>query len=74
MMSNKETDKQPNGMTRRGFLGRVSLGLAAAAALTIPVRNLLSSNSSSKNPSDDLPEDSIFRPADNSKRNGSLNA
>ncbi len=72
-MSNEEKNQQSRGMTRRGFLGRVSLGLAAAVALTVPVRNLLSSDSSSKNPAEDLPEDSIFRPADDSNGNGPLN-
>ena len=67
-------EKRSTGMTRRGFLGRVSLGLAAAAAFTLPVRNLLSSDSSSGDPADGLPEDSIFRPADDSKNDGSLNA
>ena len=73
-MSKEENEQQTTGMTRRGFLGRVSLGLAAAAALTIPVRNLLSSGSSSGDPAEGLPEDSIYRPADNSKKNDSLNA
>ena len=73
-MSKEEKDQQSTGMTRRGFLGRVSLGLAAAAALTLPVRNLLSSDSSSNDPADGLPEDSIYRPADDSKNDGSLNA
>ena len=72
-MSKEENEKNSTGMTRRGFLGRVSLGLAAAAALAIPVRNLLSSDSSS-DPADGLPEDSIYRPADDSKKDGSLNA
>lgn len=73
-MSKEENEKNSTGMTRRGFLGRVSLGLAAAAALAIPVRNLLSSDSSSNDPSDGLPEDSIYRPADDSKNKDSLNA
>ena len=73
-MSNAENEKQSNGITRRGFLGRVSIGLAAAAALTIPLRNLLSSDSSPNGPGDGLPEDSIYRPADDSKSDGSLNA
>ena len=73
-MSKEEKDQQSTGMTRRGFLGRVSLGLAAAAALTLPVRNLLSSDSSSNDPAGGLPEDSIYRPADDSKNDGSLNA
>ena len=72
MMSKEE--KKSTEMTRRGFLGRVSLGLAAAAALAIPVRNLLSSDSSSNDPADGLPEDSIYRPADDSKKDDSLNA
>ncbi len=73
-MSKEEKDQQSTGMTRRGFLGRVSLGLAAAAALTLPVRNLLSSDSSSNDPADGLPEDSIYRPRDDSRGDGSLNA
>lgn len=73
-MSKEENEQQSTEMTRRGFLGRVSLGLAAAAALAIPVRNLLSSNSSSNDPADGLPEDSIYRPADDSKKDDSLNA
>ncbi len=72
-MSREENEKQSTGMTRRGFLGRVSLGLAAAAALALPVRNLLSSGSSSNDPAEGLPEDSIYRPADDSKKNDSLN-
>ena len=72
-MSKEENEQQSTEMTRRGFLGRVSLGLAAAAALAIPVRNLLSSDSSSNDPADGLPEDSIYRPADDSKSNDSLN-
>ncbi len=73
-MSKEENEQQSTEMTRRGFLGRVSLGLAAAAALAIPVRNLLSSDSASNNPADGLPEDSIYRPADDSKKDDSLNA
>ena len=73
-MSKEENEQQSTEITRRGFLGRVSLGLAAAAALAIPVRNLLSSDSSSNDPADGLPEDSIYRPADDSKNDGSLNA
>ena len=73
-MSNAENKKQSDGMTRRGFLGRVTIGLAAAAALTIPLRNLLSTDSSSNGPGDGLPEDSIYRPKDDSNRDGSLNA
>ena len=72
-MSREENEKQSTGMTRRGFLGRVSLGLAAAAALALPVRNLLSSGSPSNDPAEGLPEDSIYRPADDSKKSDSLN-
>ncbi len=73
-MSKEEKEKQSTGMTRRGFLGRMSLGIAAAAALTLPVRNLLSPDSSQNDPSEGLPEDSIYRPRDNSRDGGSMNA
>ena len=73
-MSNEGKEQQPGGMTRRGFMGRVSLGLAAAAAIAVPLRHLLSSSSSASNPADGLPEDSIFRPKDDSRDGGSLNA
>lgn len=73
-MSNEDKERQSSGMTRRGFLGRVTLGLAAAAALATPVHNLISSESSSDNPSDNLPEDSIYRPRNDSQNNNSPNA
>lgn len=73
-MSKEGKEQQPTGMTRRGFLGRVSLGLAAAAALSMPIRNLLTGGPSATDPAEGLPEDSIYRPRDNSRGDGSLNA
>ena len=73
-MSREEKEHESTGMTRRGFLGRLTLGVVAAAAVAVPLRNLLNSESSPDNPSDGLPKDSIYRPRDDSRGNGSLNA
>ena len=55
---------EPGHSSRRSFLGKLSLGLAAAAGAGFLLRNLVFSGASSgKGSEDDLPgEDSIFHP------------
>jgi hypothetical protein len=64
-MDLQEDSKEPHGMTRRGFLGRLSLGLAA---LAVPFGGLLASSGKKKAPGDGLPADSIFRPRQNREK------
>jgi len=61
-MSEPKNAQKSEGLTRRGFLGRVSLGLVGIASLAIPLRGLLSPARGAKGPADGLPEDSIFQP------------
>ncbi len=61
-MSEPKHAQKSEGLTRRGFLGRVSLGLVGIAGLAIPLRGLLSPAKGAKGPADGLPEDSIFQP------------
>ncbi|MEE8158540.1 MAG: hypothetical protein ACE1ZD_03740 [Dehalococcoidia bacterium] len=61
-MSKPKNAQKSEGLTRRGFLGRVSLGLVGIASLAIPLRSLLSPAKGAKGPADGLPEDSIFQP------------
>ena len=61
-MKNSEGPEKSDGLTRRGFLGRISLGLVGIAGLGISLGSLLSSGSEANSPGDGLPEDSIFRP------------
>ena len=60
-MKSSEGSEKSNGLTRRGFLGRISLGLVGIAGLGITIQNLLPGGGSNS-PGDGLPEDSIFRP------------
>jgi len=61
-MSEPKNAQRSEGLTRRGFIGRVSLGLAGIAGLALPLRGLLSPAKRAKGPADGLPEDSIFQP------------
>ena len=61
-MSEPKRAQKSEGLTRRGFLGRVSLGLVGIAGLAIPLRSLLPPTRGAKGPADGLPEDSIFQP------------
>ena len=61
-MSEPKHAQKSEGLTRRGFLGRVSLGLVGIAGLALPLRGLLSPAKGAKSPADGLPEDSIFQP------------
>ena len=61
----EETERQELGHhSRRSFLGKLSLGLAAAAGAGFLLRNLVFSGARNDNdPADQLPgEDSIFHP------------
>ncbi len=61
-MTTSENPKGAEGLTRRGFLGRVTLGLAAIAGIAIPLRGLLPRSGEASGPGEGLPEDSIFQP------------
>ena len=61
-MKSSEGSEKSNGLTRRGFLGRISLGLVGIAGLGMTIQNLLPGGGGSNSPGDGLPEDSIFRP------------
>ena len=61
-MDRQEDSKEPQGLTRRGFLGRLSLGLAGLAIPFGAFGGLLASSGKKKAPGEGLPKDSIYRP------------
>lgn len=63
-MENTESQDAPKEISRRGFLGRVTIGLAAAAAISLPFGASATGGSDPDGSTDALPEDSIFRPRD----------
>ena len=61
-MANELPEPRP-GYNRRSFLKLASVGIAAAAALTLPLKGLLGGRRGTRTASSDFPgEDSIFHP------------
>lgn len=54
--------RKPIHVTRRGFIGKISLVLGGIASLSLPLQNVLYPTKSNTAPLDNLPEDSIYKP------------
>ena len=52
-------------LSRRNFLGALSLGIAGIAGMGISISKLVSKENESPGPHTGIPEDSIFKPRDN---------
>ena len=69
-MSERKESEDRGGLTRRGFLGTLSLGLAGIAGIGLSMGKLVSSGKPKEGPGVGIPEDSIFNPRDDSGKQG----
>ena len=69
-MTKSKGSHEAGSLTRRGFLGRFTLGLAGLVGLGFSLRSLLAPTKAKELPQDGLPEDSIFQPRDDLRQRG----
>ena len=69
-MSERKESEGRGGLTRRGFLGTLSLGLAGIAGMGLSMGKLISPGKAEEGPGVGIPEDSIFKPRDESDKQG----
>ena len=69
-MSERKESERRGGLTRRGFLGTLSLGLAGITGMSLSMGKLIAPGKADEGPGAGIPEDSIFKPRDESGKQG----